>query len=268
MRPSQRLHDLLRCHGILREAVEGAVDLDLLLLLVDPFDLRHSANPADGRLDPLGIIFQFAVVVPVAMDRDKNRDRIAEVVIDHRAHHAVWQLGRLEFRHIETQLGPELLGVLDVVFHLDIDEHRSVHARRVGFSAPYTFDFEEPLLDFLRDLIFNFRGGCSWVECGDNAHAHMDFRVFPARHAEQSVPAACDQHDDHRNGDLGIAQRGAYEIHWAPPAISTSMPSRSFCCPPTTTCSSPRKPERISTSVPIGGPTSILCAYTRLRSGK
>ena len=78
----------------------------------------------------------------------QNRDRIAEVVVHHWAHHTVRQIGRLEFRHIETQLGPELLGILDVIFHLDIDEHRSVHAGRVGFSAPYTFDFEEPLLDF------------------------------------------------------------------------------------------------------------------------
>ena len=127
----------MTCSGVtavLRETVEGARYFDLLLLLVDPLDLGNSPNPPDRRLDPLGIIFQFAVAVAVAVNRQQNRNRIAEVVIDDRALHAVGKIRLLQLRHVETQLGPELLRVLEVVFQLDIDEHDAVHAGRVGLS--------------------------------------------------------------------------------------------------------------------------------------
>src|SRR5580704_12593595 len=196
----------------------------------------------------------------VAMNRHQNRNRIAEVVINHRAHYAVGKIRRTSFRHVEPQLGPELFRVLEAVFQLDIDEHRAVHTGRVGLLAPYSFDLEQPLLDFLSDLVLDFRGGCTWVKRRDNSGAYMNLRVFSARHAEQSIGAGGDQHHGEGYGHLGIAKREPYGIHRAPPAIWTEVPSRSFCWPPTTTCSSLFRPERISTSSPMGGPTSMRLA--------
>jgi hypothetical protein len=89
-----------------------------------------------------------AGIVTVAMNRHQGRDGIAEVVIDHGALYAIGEFRRLKFRHVEPQLRPEFLGVLEAVFQLDIDEHRAVPACRVGLLAPYSFDFEQPLLDF------------------------------------------------------------------------------------------------------------------------
>src|SRR5262249_41628576 len=129
---------------------------------------------------------------------------------------------------------------------------------RVRLLAPYALDFEEALLDFLGDLILDLRGGGAGIHSGHNSLAHVDLRVLAARHPHQSIGSGGDQHDGESDRDLRIAQGGADRIHRTPPATSTTLPSRTFCCPATTTCSLPVRPERISTSVPTGGPTSTL----------
>ena len=191
------------------------------------------------------------------MNGQQYCDRVAEVVIHYRALHTFRKVRLLQFRQIQTQLGPELLGVLEVVFQVEIDEHGPVHAGRVSLLAPHALDFEDALLDFLSDLVLHLRGGGARIKRGDDSLAHVDLRVLPARHPQQSVSAGDDQHDRERDGDLRIAERGAHRVHRPPPSISTWLPSCNFCWPATTICSSPRSPERISTSLPTGCPTSI-----------
>src|SRR5581483_8886086 len=187
----------------------------------------------------------------------------SEVVVDYRAEHASGQVRLFQLRHVETKLGPELLRIPEVVFQVDVDEHRSVHACRVGLLAPDALHLEEPLLDLLGYLILDLCHGRSRIKSGHDSLAHVNFRVFAPWHAQKSVNSGCHQHDRECNGDLRVLQGGANRVHRAPPVISTRLPSRTFCCPAMTTCSLPLKPERISTSLPTGRPTSTRRRYTR-----
>src|SRR5579871_916742 len=110
----------------------------------------------------------------VAMNREQHRDRVSEIVVDDGAEHTLRKIRFLQLRHIETELGPELLGILQVVFQVEIDEHGSVHAGRVRFLAAYSFDFEKALFDLLCDLVLDLRGGRAWIKSSDNSLAHMD----------------------------------------------------------------------------------------------
>src|SRR5271165_4716889 len=88
----QRLPNLLWGHGVLRQPVEGTRNIDFLLLLADALDLGDSPNAADYRLDPLGIVFQLAVAVVVAMNRQQHRDRVPEIIVNDWAFHPFWKI--------------------------------------------------------------------------------------------------------------------------------------------------------------------------------
>ena len=48
------------------------------------------------------VVFQFAVIVVIAVNRQQHRDRVSEIVVNDGAEHTLRKIRLLQFRHLET----------------------------------------------------------------------------------------------------------------------------------------------------------------------
>ena len=65
-----------------------------------------------------------------------------------------------------AQLGPELVGILDVVLQFDVDDDDAGTACRIGLFLPHLRKLEDVLFKGFRYLFFHLLGGRSGVHRG------------------------------------------------------------------------------------------------------
>jgi len=163
------------------------------------------------------------------MDRNQHRDGVAEVGVHHRAEHAGRQAGGLELRHVQAQLGPELVRILDRLVQVHIDNYHPVAGGRESLGAADFGEAEKPLFNLARDLVFHLTGGSAGINGNHNAGVDGDLGVFAPGHGNQGIQACRKQHGRKHQRHLRITQSRANRVHWPPPTILAGEPSRTFC---------------------------------------
>ena len=147
---------------------------------------------ADGAhfvVDLVRVIAQLPVSVPFAVDGYQHGDGIAEIGIDYRPPDAGRQFGSANQVHLMAQLRPELVGVLDVVLQLDVDDDDTGTARRIGLFLPHLGELEDVFFKGLRYLFFHLLGGRSGVGRGHDSGSDGNRRVFRPLHFQEGMNA-------------------------------------------------------------------------------
>ena len=155
------------------------------------------------------------------MNRKQHGDRVAEIGVDDRSDHARRQFGGSGFVHLIAQLGPELVGVLDVLLQLDSDSHQSRAAGRVGLLLAHLRELEDVLFQLPRDLLFHLFGGSAGIRGQQQALADGNAGILGSRHRQKRMDPHRHRHRRQNDGNQRIAQRAFDGVH-----MPTSPPSR------------------------------------------
>jgi len=190
---------------ILRHPLQAAGDPDFFRLRSVGHKLSHFAHGAHLVVDLVGEVPQLAVAVALAVNGDQHGDRVAEIGIDHRPPDAVGEFGCADKIHLVAQLGPELVGIPDIVLQFDIDDGEAGAACRIGLFLAHLGELEDVLFQGFRDLFFHLLGGRARVHRGDEPGPDGDRRIFRPLHFQEGMDADHDDHGRQNERNDGVA---------------------------------------------------------------
>ena len=250
--------DVLRLQGrddsLVVEAQAGQpfgrkLDIDLLVLRAQHFDLRHVGHLQQPRTRGLDVVAQLAECEAVGGKRVDDAVGVAEIVVEERADDAG---------------GKRTANITDVLAHLvpdvghlgrrrrllEIDEDRRLPGRCVAAHRIEMVRFLELALEALGDLQQRFLDSRAGPGRRDDHRPEREHRVLAAAQS-QKRQRACDHGDDHQEeNQRALAERPFGKIgadHCLVSSKRTFWPGRRACTPAVTTTSPEFKPDATTT---------------------
>ena len=240
----QSIGQLLAANAVCRQPI--VIDDDGNPLLHVP----QNAHIRDGRQCPqavayqVAILFQLPVIPADAFYGDKQRGRVAELVIYHHIRHTLRQ-SALERVQPMLDLAPYFILVVHVVIQLHHDAANPVLARAGGFRTLHLLEGEQVAFERPYELLFHLFAGGPRIDTYHDTRPQGEIGKLRFRHFIQSINSQ-DKHQPHdQKGEAVVAHHPRH-----PPAVlflahsaDTLLPLLNFCIPFTMTLSPACKPS-------------------------
>ena len=246
------------------ELLGRKLDIDLLVLRAEEFDLRHVRNLQEARADVLDVVAQFAVGEAVGGEAVDQSERVAEVVVEAGSDHACRQRAA-DVADVLAHLIPDVRHFRGFRRAFQIDEDRrpagdGVAAQEIEPLGLLQFALE-PFGDLLQRVVHR-RAGPSGL---DDHGAKGEGRILGAAKAEKRGDAG-ERHRDHDEDDEGaMLQRPIGKIesaHEVAPRSRTFWPGCSAWTPAVTTTSPGSSPDEMTAVAGSKRCTSTLRSAT------
>ena len=191
----QGVRQLLAADAVCRQAVVIDDDGNLLLHVSQNADVRYGGQRPQAVADEVARLSQWPVIPAVAFHSDKQRRRVAELVIDDHIRHALRQ-GGLERVQPVLDLAPHFILVVHVVVQLHHDAANPVLARAGRLGTVHLLEGEQVAFERPYELLFHLFAGGSRIDAHHDACPQGEIGKFRFRHLVQSVNAE-NEHQPH-----------------------------------------------------------------------
>ena len=224
---TQALQQQLCLQGRGRESVgchtrQVERDYDLFALAAEDLQFAHRVNLAQLACEPFGVRLQLRHATLVALQRQQDRCRIAEIVDKYHIRHACRQLGLLEQVQSGAHLCPGLILGCDGVAQHDIAVHHPILGGGVCHLPVNLLIRIDERLKRYGHLLLHLLCRCARIDSRHYSLTDSELRKLILAHLRQRPDAECHQHSEHEEDDTVVAQSALYMIAFVHYLLSTT----------------------------------------------
>ena len=201
--------------AVFRYALYVQRNSDFLMLHTEQFDTAHFTYLTQTVSHHLGVIFHLVRRTLIALQRQQDTARVAEIVNHDNRQQSRRQLHLLHDTHSAADLRPRLVGVHHLRSKGGKYIAHAILAQAVRLALVYLGESKQVLLNRFSHLLFHLLRRGTRIDTHNQTQTDGHLREFILVHPAQGKDAKHHQHRNHRIDDTAAAHGGFYMISFS-----------------------------------------------------